>query len=214
MQGNGIGGDDRGMMQEFVQQIENTIMEATYGIHTALPGTISEFDPASGMATIKPEGTVAMKNGKRLKYPSIVKVPVVFPQAGGQETVIAYPVKPGDGCLIIICENDLKPWMSHGKETESDMKFDLTNAVCIPGLFSEGNEAMQKAAEENAIILRNKDMEMMLKKDEMQVEYKQNHIRMDDDRVNLKCGSKSLTVTKSRVEIEGDLYVSGSIEGG
>ncbi len=202
------------MMQEFVQQMEETIREATYDMHTALPGTISGFDPATGMATIKPEGSVAMKNGKRLKYPSIVKVPVVFPQAGGQNAVIAYPVKPGDGCLIIVCENDLKPWMSHGKETESDMKFDLTNAVCIPGLFSEGSEAMQKAAAEDAIILKNKDMEMMLKVDEMQIEYKQNRIRMDDDKVDLECGSKSLKITRSRVEIEGDLFVSGSIEGG
>lgn len=202
------------MMQEFVQQIENTVREATYDMHTALPGTISEFDPISGMATIKPEGSVAMKNGKRLKYPSIVKVPVVFPQAGGQEAVIAYPVKPGDGCLIIVCENDLKPWISHGKETESDMKFDLTNAVCIPGLFSEGNEAMQKAAEENAIILKNKDMELQLKADEMRIEYKQNRIRLQDGEINLECDGKRLAVTRSRVEIEGDLYVNGSIEGG
>lgn len=202
------------MMQEFVQQIENTVREATYDMHTALPGTISEFDPISGMATIKPEGSVAMKNGKRLKYPSIVKVPVVFPQAGGQEAVIAYPVKPGDGCLIIVCENDLKPWISHGKETESDMKFDLTNAVCIPGLFSEGNEAMQKAAEENAIILKNKDMELLLKADEMRIEYKQNRIQMQAGEINIECDGKRLAVTKSRVEIEGDLYVSGSIEGG
>lgn len=203
------------MMQEFVQQIEDTIRESTYDMHTALPGTISEFDPSTGMATVKPEGSVAMKNGKRLKYPSIVKVPVVFPQAGGQDAVIAYPVKPGDGCLVIICENDLKPWMSHGKETESDMKFDLTNAVCIPGLFSEGNEALQKAVDEEAIVIKNKDMEMMLKKDELQIEYKQNRILMDQDRVRLKCGDKSLSVKRERVEIEGDLFVKGSItEGG
>lgn len=202
------------MMQEFVQQIENTIREAIYDIHTALPGTISEFDPSTGMATVKPEGSVVMKNGQRLKYPSIVKVPVVFPQAGGQDAVIAYPVKPGDGCIVIICENDLKSWMSHGKETESDMKFDLTNAVCIPGLFSGGNEAMQKAVNEDAVILKNKDMEMMLKADELQIEYKQNRICLDNDRVNLECGEKKLTVTKSRVEIEGDLFVNGSIEGG
>lgn len=202
------------MMQEFVQQMENTIREATYDMHTALPGTISEFDPASGMATVKPEGSVAMKNGKRLKYPSIVRVPVVFPQAGGQDTVIAYPVKPGDGCLVIICENDLKPWMSHGKETESDMKFDLTNAVCIPGLFSEGNSALQKAADEKAVIIKNKEMEMMLKEDKMQIEYGQNRILMEDSKVSLACGGKSLKVTGSRIEIEGDLFVSGSIEGG
>lgn len=203
------------MMQEFVQQIENTIKESIYEIHTALPGTISKFDPASGMATIKPSGTMAMKNGQRLKYPSIVKVPVVFPQAGGQDTVIAYPVKPGDGCVIIICENDLKPWMSHGKDTESDMKFDLTNAVCIPGLFSEGNEAMQKAVEEDAIIIKNKDMEMMMKADKFQVEYDKNSVRMDTDCVDLRCGGNRLTVRESRVEIEGDLAVRGSItEGG
>ncbi len=214
MSGNGIGGD-RGMMQEFVQQIENTTRESIYGIHTALPGTISAFDPATGMATIRPEGTVAMKNGKRLKYPSVVKVPVIFPRAGGQDTVIAFPVKPGDGCLVIICENDLKPWMSHGKETESDMKFDLTNAVCIPGLFSEGNEAAQKAVEENAVIIKNKEMEMMIKEDRFQVKHEQNRLQMGTDGVNIKCGGKSLSVRDSRIEIEGDLYVSGSIvEGG
>lgn len=202
------------MMQEFVQQMENTIREATYDMHTALPGTISEFDPASGMATVKPEGSVAMKNGKRLKYPSIVRVPVVFPQAGGQDTVIAYPLKPGDGCLVIVCENDLKPWMSHGKETESDMKFDLTNAVCIPGLFSEGNAALLKAADEKAVIIKNKEMEMMLKEDKMQIEYGQNCILMENNKVSLACGGKSLKVTGSRIEIEGDLFVSGSIEGG
>ncbi|MFG6334518.1 MAG: hypothetical protein K1W20_03450 [Lachnospiraceae bacterium] len=203
------------MMQEFVQQMEDTVRESMYGIHTALPGTISAFDPSTGMATVKPEGSVAMKNGKRLKYPSIVKVPVVFPQAGGQDIVIAYPVKPGDGCVLIICENDLKPWMSHGKETESDMKFDLTNAVCIPGLFSEGTEAVQKAVDENAVIVRNRTMELMLKEDEFRVEHEQNAVQMDAEGIGLKCGEKSLTVRQSRIEIKGDLWVSGSImEGG
>lgn len=202
------------MMQEFVQQLENTVREATYDMHTALPGTIAEFDPAAGMATVKPEGSVAMKNGKRLKYPSIVRVPVIFPQAGGQNMVIAYPVKPGDGCLVIICENDLKPWMSHGKETESDMKFDLTNAVCIPGLFCEGNAAMQKAVDENAVVIKNKDMEMMIKGDKMQIAYGQNCMLMEDNKISLACGKKSLRVTESRIEIEGDLFVNGSIEGG
>lgn len=203
------------MMQEFVQQMEDTVRESMYGIHTALPGTISAFDPSTGMATVKPEGSVAMKNGKRLKYPSIVKVPVVFPQAGGQDIVIAYPVKPGDGCVLIICENDLKPWMSHGKETESDMKFDLTNAVCIPGLFSEGTEAVQKAVDENAVIVRNRTMELMLKEDEFRVEHEQNAVQMDAEGIGLKCGEKSLTVRQSHIEIKGDLWVSGSImEGG
>ena len=34
------------MMQEFVQQIKGTIQEFTDGVHTAIPGTITAFDPA------------------------------------------------------------------------------------------------------------------------------------------------------------------------
>lgn len=184
------------MIQEFVQQIENTIRESTYDIHTTLPGTVVAFDPESGMATVKPEGTVAMKNGKRLKYPSIVKVPVVFPR--GKDTIIAYPIKAGDGCLILICENDLKPWMSHGKETDSDMKFDLTNAVCIPGLYSDGNEIIEKAVEENSIIIKNKDMEVSIKEDEIFL--------------GLNKGKTTLKITRSGILVEGNLYVKGNLE--
>ena len=200
------------MIQEFAHQIEETIREATYDIHTAIPGTISSFDPVSGMATVKPEGTMAMKNGKKLKYPSIVKVPVILPQ--GKEATIAYPIKQGDGCIIIVCENDLKPWMSHGQETASDMKFDLSNAVCIPGLYSEGNEAVQKAIDEDAIVIKNKDMEMTVKKDELQIEYGNNRICLDKGNVNLQCGQCSITLNDSTVKIKGDLLVSGVIEGG
>ena len=199
------------MIQEFVQQIEETIREATYDIHTALPGTISAFDPTSGMATVKPEGTMAMKNGKKLKYPSIVKVPVIFPQ--GKEATIAYPIKQGDGCIIIVCENDLKPWMSHGQETASDMKFDLSNAVCIPGLYSEGNEAVQKAVDEDAIVIKNKDMEVTIKNDELLIEYAQNSIILNKDNVKLQCGQCNVMVKSDAVEIEGNLLGHGVIEG-
>lgn len=202
------------MMQEFVQQIENVVREATYDIHTALPGTIETFDPASGMAVVKPEGTMIMKNGTKLSYPSIVKVPVIFPR--GQNTMIAYPVNPGDGCMIIVSENDMKPWMSHGKETDSDMKFDLTNAVCIPGLYGEGSEAMQKAQEENAIILKNEDTELTLKKDGLSAEYRGSRIKMEETVVNLECGGCSISLNESGIQIKGNLNVDGvvsSLEG-
>lgn len=193
------------MMQEFVQQIEDTVREATYDMHTALPGTITRYDAASGMAEVKPEGTVRMKNGKELPYPSIVKVPVIFPR--GQDMVVAWPVKPGDGCLVIVCENDLKPWASHGAETDSNMKFDLTNAVCIPGLYGEGNGAMQRAMEEDAVVIENGEAVILLKKDGMEVETPGCSIKMQEGGVRLECGDG--------VIIDGNLEVTGTItEGG
>ena len=202
------------MMQEMVQEIENTIREATYDMHTAVPGTIAEYDAESGMASVKPEGTITMRTGEKLDYPTIVKVPVVFPQANGQKAAIAYPVKPGDGCLVIICENDLKPWTSHGKETDSNMKFDLTNSVCIPGLFGEGSEAAKKAAEEDAIVIKNEDMEIVVKKDAMEAKYLESSLKMDGSSVKMGCGGCGVFVSVTGTTIEGDLNVTGIITGG
>lgn len=215
------------MMQEAVQEIENAIREATYDMHTALPGTITEFDPASGLASVKPEGKVTMKTGEKLSYPSIVKVPVSLPQGNGRNAVVAYPVKPGDGCLIIVCENDLKPWMSHGKETDSNMKFDLTNAVCIPGLYGEGCEALQKACEEEAVIIKNEEMELMLKKDLLEAKYHESSISMGEEEILLECGGGSICIGKeeilltcagcsisiggSGVTITGDVDIDGNL---
>lgn len=198
------------MMQEFAQQIEDVVREATYDIHTALPGTILEYDPATGMACVQPSGTTAMKNGDRLNYPELSSVPVVFPQCNAQNTMIAFPVNPGDGCLIIICENDLKPWTSHGKETDSNMKFDLTNAVCIPGLFTEGSEAAVKAAENNAVVIKNEDMTVMVKPDELAAEYEKSRLRVGAAAVELANGGSRIAVGEGGVVIDGKLTVNGN----
>ena len=199
------------MMQEFAQQVEDTVREATYDIHTAIPGTILEYDPVAGLATVKPAGTLAMKNGDRLSYPEIVKVPVIFQQGNRQKAVIAYPVMPGDGCLILVCENDMKPWMSHGKETDSDMKFDLTNSVCIPGLFAEGTLAAQKAVEENAVVIQNEDMTVVVKPDGMTVEYGESRILVGAASISLSCGGSNVAVRPGGVEVGGNLTVHGNV---
>ena len=40
------------MMQEFVQEIQNTVQRGLRGIHTAMPGQIVSFDAAKGIATV------------------------------------------------------------------------------------------------------------------------------------------------------------------
>ena len=79
-------------------------------------------------------------------------VPVVFPQGFGQKATIAYPVVPGDMCLCIVSEQALDLWM-YGQQTETDLRHDLTNAVCIPGMFTQPNAVMKDACASNAIII-------------------------------------------------------------
>ena len=140
------------MMQEFVQQVSETAREAADGVHTAFPGKIVSFDAAKGLATIQPILKFKKPSGESLDYPQIYGVPVVFPQGFCQKATIAFPVKAGDYCLCVVSEQALDLWM-YGQETETDLRHDLTNAVCIPGLFTQVNPVVQQACTENAIIL-------------------------------------------------------------
>jgi len=150
------------MLQEFVQQITNTIHKELKGVHTAMPGKIISFDPAKMLATVQPALKYKKPNGKTIDYPQITGVPVVFPQGANQQATIAFPVKSGDGCLIVISEQSLDYWM-FGQETDTDLRFDMTNAMCIPGLFMKQNPAVQAAYDDNAVVIDNKGTRVTVK---------------------------------------------------
>ena len=77
---------------------------------------------------------------------------------------MAFPVKPGDGCLIIIAEQSIDYWL-YGQETETDLAFDLTNAICIPGLFAKANSVVKAACDQNAVIADVSGTRLTIKKD-------------------------------------------------
>ena len=142
------------MMQEFVQQAKNLMSDMIGQIHTAIPGRISSFDPASCQATVQPIGKFKKPDGSTLDFPAVSGVPVVLIQSSGQHATIAYPIKSGDGCLLIFSEQALDSWMSGGNQ-KSELRFDLTNCMAIPGLFVFGNPVVQEACSEDAIIIDN-----------------------------------------------------------
>lgn len=173
------------MMQEFVQQITDTIKENMQGIHTAIPGTIVSFDPATGLATVLPSMKFKKPDGTTMAYPQITGVPVVFPQVMGQQATIAFPVKANDGCLIIVAEQSIDLWL-YGQETDTDLSFDLTNSICIPGLFAKGNPAVQAACSGNAVI-----------------------VDVKGTRLTVKGGS--VTIDAAEVKINGNTTINGNL---
>lgn len=138
------------MMQELVDQINKTAQKTVEGMHTALPGEITAFDPKTGMASVQPKAKFKKPNGEAMGFPVVTGVPVVFPQSAN--VTIAWPIKPGDGCLLVFSESALDYWM-YGKETDTVLKFDLSNAIAIPGLSAKGNAAMQTACSEDAAVV-------------------------------------------------------------
>lgn len=138
------------MLQEFVDQVNKTAQKTIEGMHTALPGEITAFDPASGMASVQPKAKFKKPNGETMDFPVVTGVPVVFPQS--DSVTIAWPIKPGDGCLLVFSESALDYWM-YGKETDTVLKFDLSSAIAIPNLYAKGSTAMQTACSENAAVI-------------------------------------------------------------
>ena len=57
------------MMQEFVQEIQNTVQRGLRGIHTAMPGQIVSFDAAKGVATVKPAMKFKKPDGTTVDFP-------------------------------------------------------------------------------------------------------------------------------------------------
>ena len=173
------------MIQEFVESIRKMVEAKINEIHTTMPGKIVSYDTETGLATVLPAMRFKMKDGTTVPYPQITGVPVLFPQTYGQQATIAYPVKPGDGCLIFVAEHSIEYWL-YGQETDTDLSFDLTDAFCIPGLFQAANPAVKRACNENAIIVAVKGAEVVVK----------------DNKV---------TVNAPNIVLNGDVQVNGNI---
>ena len=136
------------MKQDFVQQIHNTIHEVMNEIHTAMPGKIASY--SDGTVSVKPSLRYKTPQGKYMAYPMIANVPIVVPHGGN--AAIAVPIKPGDDCLIIVSEQSIDEWLS-GAEDDTQLKFDLTNAICIPGLSKASIEAQEEANSTDSVVI-------------------------------------------------------------
>lgn len=171
------------MQQEFIQEIVNTVRENIEGLHTACPGKIVSFDAETGLASVQPIMKYKAPTGEVLDYPPITGVPVLIPQALGQQASIAYPIKENDGCLLIFAEESLDYWM-YGQETDTKLGFDLTNAICIPGLYPTANAVLKEACDSNSVI-----------------------IDVKGTRLSVKDGAVTL---KGNIRVDGSLTVKGN----
>lgn len=170
------------MIPDIVQQINDNISEVMNTIHTVLPGKIVSYDSAKGTATVLPIAKYKMPNGEKIDYPQLTEVPVWVHQCYGQKATVATPIKKDDECIILVIEVSPDLWLQ-GFETDTDLKYDLSNAVCIPGLFAKPNTVTARACDNNAVI-----------------------VEVDGTYIEVQ---KSDIYIKGNVHIEGDLTTTG-----
>lgn len=194
------------MMQEFVDSINKATRKILGEIHTAIPAVITDFDTDTMLATVQPKAKFKQPNGKTIDYPSISGVPVVFPQS--QNVTIAFPIKADDNCLLVFGEKSLDYWL-YGKETDTELSFDLSNAIAIPSLSTEANDAMKTACKEDAAVIKVCDTILKIKDDAVHISgdlIVEGNIKASDD---LKVDGK-VTVSKD-IKTSGDVFANESV---
>lgn len=180
------------MLQDFVQQVNDSMKYMMSGIHTAVPATIVSFDSGSGLATVLPTAQLRKPDGEAINYPQITGVPVIFSQSMGQQAAIGFPIKAGDGCLLIFAEQSNEYWL-YGRQTPTDLSFDLSNAIAIYGCFNTSTDAIKEACENNAIVINVQGTKIRIKKDEVKVD------------------SKQVIINCTQTTINGNLRVNGNM---
>jgi len=158
------------MLQEIVEQIKATVRETVSNeVHTAMPGQIVSFNAAKCTATVLPKGQFVAGNGKKMNYPQITGVPVVMPYSTTANVGVAFPVSKGDPCMIVISEVELDSWKS-GAQSKAHLQFDLSSAMCVPGLLKQSSKAVKEATAEKSVVISNDSTILKVKKDEVYIE--------------------------------------------
>ncbi len=123
-------------MVSLAEAVEAGIAAAFEGIHTCLPGMIEEYDPATRMASVKPLVKKKYANDTVAPMPVLVSVPVVWPAGSGGG--VSFPLKHGDGVLLLFAERNIENFLVLGGDSlpNDGRKFDLTDCIAIPGLYS------------------------------------------------------------------------------
>lgn len=159
------------MVQEFTQEVKNTISELLRDIHTAIPGKIVKYYPDKCEVEILPYGKFQKPDGSFIDYPQLNHIPILFPQSCGQDCAIVYPIKPGDECLVLVQEQTLDIWRGAGSESNNDLRFDLTNAAAIVGMFAKPQPLAQEAQNGDKLIIQKNNHRIHIAPGEMLIQF-------------------------------------------
>jgi len=140
------------MIQEFTEAIKKSIKEALSDMHTVMVGRVVQFYPDTCEADVSPYGVYRKPGGGTVSFPRLCRVPIFFMQGAGQTAAIVYPIKSGDDCIVMFSEQAHDFWRT-GTSSNTDLRFDLSNAIAIVGLFSRPNPLVAEAVRRDAVII-------------------------------------------------------------
>lgn len=123
-------------MTEPVDILRQAIQSQISDMHTCMPAKITEYSHETQKAKVKPTLIKRYKDKTLQELPEITNVPVIFPRS--KNFSMHWPLSSGDPVMLLFSERSLDQWLNTGKEGAplDTRKFDLSDAIAIPGLYS------------------------------------------------------------------------------
>lgn len=141
--------------------LDAAIAASLEGVHTVIPGRIKSYSGhKERLAVVQPSVRLPMPSGPMLDIPEIQGVPVVFPSTKAGS--LLFPVKPGDGVLILFSEVGIGRYMGAAEndvvDADSMRRHSLADAIAIPGMFNPRTApALPDGADEDKTLLLSDD---------------------------------------------------------
>lgn len=178
-------------MTDLAPLLAQSFAQQQRGVHTAMPGVIQSYDAGAQRASVKPALSRNLSDGEVEELPILEDVPVIWPRSGGAS--MTFPIKSGDGCLLIFMERSIDEFKGKGGDvTPADPRqHALSDAVALMGFVHFGGGGGPDDAVE---------------------------IKMGDTTVTVKDGeaiikAPSVTIDAPETTVQGNMTVQGSISG-
>jgi hypothetical protein len=157
------------------------------GVHTAFPAKVEAFDSVTMRCDIQPCLKKKYAGEDPINAPKITDVPVMYPSIGN--FMVVGPVQVGSYGLAICSERAIDTWHTQGGIVDpgDPRKFEITDAIFIPGLFPLVNVLVPPMGVEG-IEIRNLDGSSIL--------------RLTDTEIQLQCGTLAAPVVDYAVKYD------------
>jgi hypothetical protein len=128
------------MKEGIVEVLDLWLDSRLKNVHTILPAKIESYSGHDKRkAQVKIQVRFRTVDGQILTIDPIDDVPVIFPSSG--KFSLLFPLNKGDGCLVAFSEEGIGNFLKSTTEVDADSlaRFQLSDAICIPGLWSFKN---------------------------------------------------------------------------
>lgn len=179
------------MKQDFLDAVSSLVgrlMEDS--IHTSAPSKVGKVEN-NHTAKLTPNLKVTTDDGREVPYPEISGTIILMPCGAGGTVGFAFPVKSDDGCLALFNEGG----------SGTDLKWDLSNAALLPGLYQSPGEQVKKAGSEEAAIMFAPSSTITVTKDKIEIKKDDTKITVTSDSIKMEKGSTTVTASSSSVDV-------------